>query len=262
MLLSRKQSAVRERLYAEGKNDREIARAQSVTPASIRNWRAFRNLPPNFAPASGDFRRLTAEQEAERQALYHQGMGDVEVAKLVGCCQQTIHKWRKLRGLPAHGGISAADKRRRRRLIEEGASNRMIAEITGRSAKSVWSWRERNGLTQGVRGDNKLDGHKAKHRDGMMRQIYAAIPNWLAPDLADETAGEVCLAVISKSIRHRDIRAKTAAIANRVVNSYASKFGARSLDEILPGTEDFRLIDTLRDQSSSAWLEEMGATVW
>ena len=48
---------------------------------------------------------------------------------------------------------------------------------------------------------------------------------------------------------------------NQALNQYANSFRQRSLDEDTPGSEGLRHIDMLVDESSSGWLEEMGATV-
>ena len=49
---------------------------------------------------------------------------------------------------------------------------------------------------------------------------------------------------------------------NRVIADYASAFGPISLNKAVPRPEDLMMIDTCRDERSSDWLEEMGATVW
>jgi hypothetical protein len=70
------------------------------------------------------------------------------------------------------------------------------------------------------------------------------------------------LALLDGTIPIAEIETAGRKFGSRALDTFANRWGARSLDEIVAGTEDFTLMDTLVDESSSSWLEEMGATVW
>ncbi len=94
--------------------------------------------------------------------------------------------------------------------------------------------------------------------------LYARIRRSLRGDWAtvDDAASDLYLAVIEGRLEIEQIEAVANQYRNRVIADYASAFGPISLNKAIPGTEDLMMIDMLRDERSSDWLEEMGATVW
>lgn len=69
------------------------------------------------------------------------------------------------------------------------------------------------------------------------------------------------LAVIEGEVPINEIEKHARRFGNQALNQFANGFRQRSLDEDTPGSEGLRHIDMLVDESSSGWLEEMGATV-
>jgi hypothetical protein len=94
--------------------------------------------------------------------------------------------------------------------------------------------------------------------------LYARIRRSLRGDWAtvDDAASDLYLAVIEGRLKIEQIEAVARQYRNRVIADYAPAYDQVSLNKAMPGTEDLMMIDTLRDERSSDWLEEMGATVW
>lgn len=88
------------RLYREGKNDREISEAVTVSRTTIRRWRKRRGLKANVGLASeGDF--TGAYDWARAMVLYEKGYTDRQIAEALGCAFQTVNSWRRRNNLPS-----------------------------------------------------------------------------------------------------------------------------------------------------------------
>jgi hypothetical protein len=96
----------------------------------------------------------------------------------------------------------------------------------------------------------------------VVRRIRKAVGRALAPDVIEDIVADMMVAVLEGSLPLAEIEAEARRYGNRVLERFASKFGPRSLDQEIGDGEGFTLLDTLVDDSSSSWLEEMGATVW
>lgn len=251
-------------LYREGKSDYQIAAAQGVLRTSIRVWRISRGLPANTDKRG----QLTAEEDARRRACYDAGMSDLAIAQAEGVGGTSIEKWRTRRGLPAntqptlspHAGrpFTPAETAVRTLLYQMGFSDRQIAREQGVAATTVQAWRRRNGLAANRRQDRKA----CPGRDTTIERIQRAIGRRLPRDIADDAVSDLYLAVLSGEVDLERIESESRRFGNRVVGEFASKWGARSLDERLFDDGDSTLLDRLVDDSASGWLEEMGATVW
>jgi transposase-like protein len=96
----------------------------------------------------------TAEQRAEVERLYREGIGGRKIAEAIGHSQETITKWMKEWGLDKAGRwerAKAEDKEKIRQLFEQGVSLRDMVEIVGRSAPTVSRWVNEMGLSFQVR---------------------------------------------------------------------------------------------------------------
>jgi len=69
------------------------------------------------------------------------------------------------------------------------------------------------------------------------------------------------LAICSGEVGVHEIAKYARRFGNRALSEIASKYGPRSLDAEI-GEDGFTLLDTMKDEGSSSWLEEMGATAW
>lgn len=186
--------------YALGKCDREIMAATGGSRPSVRRWRAKLGLRANRDPARTGGRGLWLAQDAdaERLALYQQGLPDEWIAAIVGAHGQTIRDWRKRRGLPtmdARGAqLGIAPLKRKRKPVP--------APLNPITQLALW------------------------------RRIDAAIPRWPAPDIRADVASEMLLAVVSGELPEAGIEAAAKRYTNQTVNQFASRWGPLSMDEV------------------------------
>lgn len=162
---------------------------------------------------------MRGERRREALLLYANGLNDYAIAEQLGITRQQAWEWRNALGLPKLEPCKAPANARPKALI---------SPITPLS--------------------NALHAH-----------IMQAIGRDIAPDMADDAASDMWLAIAEGTLTPADIAAQAKRYRNGVLNRYAGS--TRSLDEDLTGNA-FRMLDMLKDASSSDWLEEMGATVW
>tara|TARA_B000000460_G_scaffold228946_1_gene185539 strand:- start:855 stop:1205 length:351 start_codon:yes stop_codon:yes gene_type:complete len=108
-------------------------------------------------------------------------------------------------------------------------------------------------------GLSRADRHEQLR--ALQKRIIKAIGTRLPFDIAADAAASLMLAVIEGEVQIDEIEKHARRFGNQALNQYANSFRQRSLDEDTPGSEGLRHIDMLVDESSSGWLEEMGATV-
>lgn len=84
----------------------------------------------------------------EARRLYEQGLNDLEIARRLGRCHDTIRCWRRAEGLPNRWRERKRkpDPERVRRLRDEGLSDREIAERLDSTTKRVRTCRVENGI--------------------------------------------------------------------------------------------------------------------
>ncbi|MGU3316313.1 helix-turn-helix domain-containing protein [Sphingomonas sp. M6A6_1c] len=249
----------RDAMYAEGLSDRQIAARLGLDRATIRHWRRTKNLPPNFVPA--------ALAPPERRERYDAGMNDTRMALLEGITKASIVDWRERNKLKANHDFynrpADEDKRRRRLLFYSlGWDDVMMARQENCKVQSIFSWRKRLGLTANRKPGRGPETVGTPIND-IMSRIRRAVGRGLPRDLADDAVANMFAALLDGTLPIADIEKTARKFGNKVLDSYASKFGPRSLDEDISDDGDgFRMIDMLKDDNSSSWLEEMGATVW
>jgi hypothetical protein len=98
--------------------------------------------------------------------------------------------------------------------------------------------------------------------DPLYARIAAAVPRSIDPAIRDDIIGDAYIAILDGRAKVGQLTEVVKRARSKVFAAFANSFGPRSLDQVVAGTDDFTLMDTLRDESSSSWLEEMGATVW
>jgi len=170
------------------------------------------------------YSKLLPDRRARAFVLYADGLCDYEIAKDLGVRKTQIWEWRHALFLPAIG-------KSRRKHMAKPKPKQLGQPISPMS--------------------NPLYAH-----------IVASIGRGMAPDLVDDAVSDIWLALAEGRLSPQRISAEAGKFRNRVIKSYASKFGPRSLDEDIGDGDGFRMLDLLKDHSSSGWLEKMGATVW
>lgn len=134
-------------LYEAGKNDAEIARELGCTANSVRLWRKrcghASRVPKGWHPEP-------RYDWAKGRALYDAGWSDANIAKELGCSNDTVGKWRKREKLPANKSVKLGTKLydwdKGRKLYEAGMNDCQIAKELGCTDKAVRNWRFRRKL--------------------------------------------------------------------------------------------------------------------
>lgn len=205
--------------------------------------------------------RSAAESEA-RMVLYRQGLNDRQMADERGVDPVSIRLWRNVRGLPSNspklGPVGPEENAIRMLLYQLGWSDGAIGRERHRGQVTILHWRRARHL-----GPNKGPGGGANLGiDDLVRRIRRAVGGALPRDIAQDTASDLCLALMDGTLELSAVEKEARRYGNRTLERFASKFGPRSLDAEIGDEEGFTLLDTLRDDSQSSWLEEMGATAW
>jgi hypothetical protein len=224
-------------LMERGISARMIAQEMSAALKSVERWRTelLREKPelrllrtaqrsPPRHPSGRRYSKMQPARRARAFVLYADGLDDDQIAKDLGVYRTQIWEWRHALFLPL------VPKTRRNHTAKPKPK-------PPGSAISPMS--------------NPLYAH-----------IAAAIGRGIAPDLIDDAVSDIWLALAEGRLSPDQISGQARRFRNRVIGDYASKFGPRSLDEEIGNGDGFRMLDLLKDHSSSDWLEEMGATVW
>jgi transposase len=295
--ISPERMKLRRELYDAGNTDSVIAEAVGIRPNSVFTWRQRRGLPPNLPPGrtlrtSEHLAFITPDLKRRAIALLKRGVGAPMIAREMSTTVKSVERWyteafpstpyvrqsgATRRSTPRHPSGRAYSKMRTDRrarafvLYADGLNDHEIAEDIGVNSGQVWEWRHALFLPPVGKVWRK---HRAKPKPKRLGQaispmsnpLYAHIVNsigrGMASDLVDDAASDIWLALAEGQLPPGQISAQAGKFRNQVIGNYASKFGTRSLDEDIGDGDGFRMLDLLKDHSSSDWLEEMGATVW
>jgi len=290
------QSKLRRELYDAGYTDPAIAKAVGILNKSVFKWRKRSGLPPNVSPgrrasASSAVAVVTPDLKRRATALLERGVGPRTIAREMSASLQSLERWRtamlserpELRRQASHqkaprhpsGRMYSKmlpDRRARAFVLyADGLCDYDIAKDLGVRKTQIWEWRHALFLPA-VRKSMRKHMVKPKPKwlgqaispmsNPLYAHIVASIGRGMAPDLIDDAVSDVWLALAEGRLSAQQISAEAGKFRNRVIGSYASKFGPRSLDEDIGDGDGFRMLDLLKDDRSSDWLERMGATIW
>lgn len=263
----------------------------------ICKWRRVRNLPPNMPQgrngrAAPGFAAVTPELKLRCLNLLKRGISPRLISREMNVSEKSAERWRTqmLRDQPDLRRPGTARKNPRRLpsgrlyrklgpdrrvrafvLYADGRNDSEIAKDLGLSPQRIWEWRAALALPP-VEGAQRHRSTKARAKPAgppisplsnpLYLHILTSIGRGLAPDIADDVVSDMCLAVASGQLTVDQIVSQAPQFRSRVVADYASQFGPRSLDEEIGNSHGFRMIDMIRDDRSTSWLEEMGATAW
>lgn len=216
--------------------------------------------PPRRSPASHQY----TDRSAERMVLYLQGLSDAEIGKRQCAHRNAVLAWRKARGLAPNipqGRFERPGMAVRHLLYTLGWNDCQIARQQRVGANCIWRWRTRRTLPANAEPGARSRG-RAPNLDDVVRRIRAAVGRALPRDIAEDAVADMCEAILVGKLPLADLEREARRYGNRVLDRFASRYGARSLDEELGDEDGFRMIDMIRDERSSSWLEEMGATMW
>lgn len=289
-------------LYDAGYSDRRIGEELGVVHCTIQRWRTGRGLPAHFRRGANSNRHpetvaMTPEMATRCRRLLKRGIGASLIARETSVSVKTLERWRAamlvenpelrlpsrtrraVRRMPNGRAYSAFRQPRRRQaflLYADDLNDAQIAEALGVYPAQVCQWRHAlylpaNAQQGGISGrpgtgqtkrSKPLSAPITPMANPMHAAIVGSLAKWAAPDLRDDMASEMWLALLEGRITADQIPAAAGGICNQVARDFANRFGPRSLDEDLTDGDGFTLLDLIRDDRSSSWLEEMGATVW
>lgn len=202
----------------------------------------------------------------DRQRLYDAGKNDTEIARALGIKRNTVTVWRRYRNLPSNHPAYAPTAKSRTGMYRMGWSDARIASELGVTRCCIRLWRVRRGLAPNFRqgeSERLATGQRKQRREHpLMARVRKAVGRGLSRDIADDIVAEILLAILEGKLDPERIEAEARSYSARVLGTYASRFGARSLDQQLGHDEGYTLLERLADPAASNWLEEMGATVW
>lgn len=291
------QARLRQERYDAGDSDPAIAKVSGISANSILDWRQRNSLPSNLPKCrsrrcAASLAVVTPELKRRAKALLERGVGARTIAREMSASLKSIERWRTamLRERPELRRTGTAQRKPPRHpngrkyskmqperrakafgLYADGFDDHEIAKALGVYSTQIWEWRHALFLPLVPKTRHKHAGRPKPKPPGpaispMSNPIYAhiaaAIGRGIAPDLVDDAVSDMWLALAEGRLSPQQISAEASKFRNRVIGSYASAFGPRSLHEDIGDGDGFRMLDLLKDHSSSDWLEEMGATVW
>lgn len=96
------------------------------------------------------------------------------------------------------------------------------------------------------------EGGDAQHR--LLAMVDRAVPRRLPPDLRADICQDLIVGILCGDFAEDDLRLPVKEMTRRVQKMFPSKYGPISLDALVAGTDDLRVIDTLADDHESAFL--------
>lgn len=279
-------------VYARGLTDKASAEIIGIDRSSFMMWRKKNGLAAhNLSGGHGRVKEGNMRGGPVKKqiiAMLRRNVSVRLIAREMKIAINTLHRWRAavLEEEPhlrqAYGtkkSVARAasgraysklriDRRRRAFLLwADGLNDRQIADEMDLKIQQIFNWRKAMHLAVNPRVKTvKVKPQPAKPitpmTNPLFRTIAAAIGWGMAPDLRDDAISEVCLELAEGTITEAEIASAAKRLRKRVFDAYADTRKRVSLDVTMPGTDGLRLIDMLRDDRSSNWLEEMGATAW
>lgn len=90
------------------------------------------------------------------------------------------------------------------------------------------------------------DGGKPEH--ALLRKVNAAVPKHFDPETRADICQDLVVGILCGDFNEDDLLLPAKEMTRRVQKMFPTKYGPLSLDAALPGTDDFRLIDTLSEE--------------
>lgn len=210
--------------------------------------------------------RLSASEEQARLAMYWSGRTDREIATRFGIRPNSITVWRRARRLPPvksrTSRLSPEQNAGRMLLYQLGWSDRHIGREQRIDRATVRDWRRSRGLPANFPPSVHEKFHPRPAITDLVKRVRQTVGRSLPPDIAEEAVSDLCVALLAGEISLDHLAQEARKFGNRVLERFANRYLTRSVDQELSSGEGYTLLDTLKDENSSSWLEEMGATVW
>lgn len=261
------------KLHAAGASDCAIARQLGVSQSAVTRWRGRNGLPGNAVRSPP----IAPEIKAAAIKLLLLGMSAPVLSKELGLSKPSLQKIRNTLG--ADPRLLAIGKRPVSAKVQRYASGRTVANLGPRLRRPAFlaycrglndreiarelavdrtriaSWRVRYGLPPNYVQPAPRPAQKpigpaiTPLSNDLFRRAAAAVGQRVAPDIAADAVSDLILAVLSGDLAPDRIEAEAPRYVNRVIASFASDFGPRSLDEEI-GEDGFTLREIIPDTTT------------
>ena len=92
------------------------------------------------------------------------------------------------------------------------------------------------------------DGGKPEHR--LVKLVNAAVPKHIDADTRADICQDLLVGILCGDFSEDDLFLPAKQMTRRVMQMFPTKYGPMSIDAEIPGTDGFRLIDTLAEEDS------------
>ncbi len=240
-------------LNREGWSDVRIGKALSMTAQTVAKWRRENHIESRSTPK---FNEQTLE-------LYRSGASDGEIAKAFGACHGGATRWRQRLGLAPNfepqKALTATEVGLAKKLLRTGASMRQVAEAVDRkSLRAVRKMRREMAAEQGLRKSGHSVGAGRSRTmkldpDVLYQRIKKAIGRGVSADIAADAASDMFLSLMEDRLQADQIEREAPRFVNRVLSSYASRYGPLSID--MQDEDGLSIGDRLVDESAQEDIE-------
>lgn len=192
------------------------------------------------------------------------GFAEATRGKSIGWAMETFgHDYRLIRrwfdelGIaPVHGGLIPLPKQFHTFAPKE--HNYELAKRFGVSTATVARWRSETGIVCNAAPKRMAepgsliypfvihDGGKPEH--ALLRKVNAAVPQHFDQETRADICQDLVIGILCGDFSEDDLLLPAKEMAKRVMRMFPTKYGPLSLDAIIPGTDDFRLIDTISEE--------------
>jgi transposase-like protein len=193
--------------------------------------------------------------------LYDEGTPDTKIADALGVWRSVVRRWRAREGLPAlfrqgcsNGrAVSPETRERATQLLARGISSRDVALRTGIGDATARRIRKAMGDHPGLlpSGGQRKPSFATPFKDEAYARIARAVSRFLPADIRDDVISDAYVALLEGTLAEADIETRIRRFENRVIGSFANKFGALSLDEGRGEDGTFSLMQTIADPSAA-----------
>lgn len=136
-------------------------------------------------------------------------------------------------------------------------SNAELIELLGVSQNIISRWRRETGLKAVVR-DARAEARPAliypflihdagKPEHDLLRKVNEAVPRYLDPELRADICQDLVVGILCGDFSVDDLGLPAKEMTRRVRKMFPDKYGPLSLDAIMAGTDDLKLLDTIAD---------------
>lgn len=89
------------------------------------------------------------------------------------------------------------------------------------------------------------DGGRPEH--DLLKLVNNAVPKWLHPDMRADVCQDLIVGILAGDFDKDNLKLPAKEMLKRVQKMFPTKYGPLSLDAVIPGTEDMKLMDLISE---------------